>query len=90
MAADEAELLKIAVASVHRRRGIGRAILTDVFTGAVRAGARRLFLEVREHNDAARALYADAGFTETGRRPGYYDQPPDNALVLEKKFEGNL
>ena len=90
LAADEAELLKIAVAPTRRRHGIGRALVADAAVGAIQAGARRLFLEVRERNQAARALYANAGFTETGRRKGYYHQPPDDALVLEKKFEGNL
>ena len=90
LATDEAELLKIAVAPTRRRQGIGRALVADAAAGAIQAGARRLFLEVRERNQAARALYASAGFTETGRRKGYYHQPPDDALVLEKKFEGNL
>ena len=86
----EAELLKIAVIPNWRRRGIGRALVRDIFAGASRAGARRLFLEVREQNTAARALYADLGFTETGRRKGYYSQPLDNALLLEKILEGDL
>jgi len=86
----EAELLKIAVIPNWRRRGVGRALVQDIFAGASRAGARRLFLEVREQNTAARALYANMGFTETGRRKGYYSQPPDNALLLEKILEGEL
>lgn len=94
VAGDEAELLKVSVAPAHRRRGIGRALLADVFTGAIQAGARRLFLEVREGNQAARALYAGAGFTEMSRRKGYYHDPPDDALVLalvlEKIFEEDL
>jgi len=84
---DEAELLKIAVVPAWRRQGIGRALLQDVFTSAARAGARRLFLEVRQRNLAARELYRKTGFTEIGRRQGYYDNPPDDALVLEKIFE---
>jgi len=87
---DEAELLKIAVASAWRRHGIGWALLQDVCAIASQAGARRLFLEVREQNAAARALYADAGFCETGRRKGYYAQPPDDALLLEKSLRGDL
>jgi len=83
---DEAELLKIAVVPAWRRQGIGRALLQDVFTSAARAGARRLFLEVRQRNLAARELYRKMGFTEIGRRPGYYDNPPDDALVLEKNI----
>ncbi|MDR0477324.1 MAG: ribosomal protein S18-alanine N-acetyltransferase [Desulfobulbaceae bacterium] len=88
LAADEAELLKIAVPLARRRQGIGRALLADAVAGAARAGARRFFLEVREHNQAARALYAGAGFIEIGRRQGYYRQPADDALVLEKSLRG--
>ena len=86
LAADEAELLKIAVAPARRRQGIGRALLADAVAGAIRSGARRLFLEVRERNQAARALYSDAGFTEVGRRKGYYRHPSDDALILEKNL----
>jgi len=90
LAADEAELLKIAVAPAHRRQGIGRALLADAVTGAIRSGARRLFLEVRERNQAARALYAEAGFNQARRRKGYYHDPPDDALVLTLALEKNL
>ena len=90
MPANSETKLKIAVISNWRRRGIGRALVQDIFVGASWAGARRLFWEVREQNTAARALYANMGFTETGRRKGYYSQPPDNALLLEKILEGDL
>ena len=84
---DEAELLKIAVVPAWRHHGFGRALVRDVVAGAARLGARRLFLEVRAGNLAARALYRKTGFTEIGRRKGYYDNPPDDALVLEKILE---
>jgi ribosomal-protein-alanine N-acetyltransferase len=83
---DEAELLKIAVVPAWRHQGIGQALMQDVFTSAARFEARRLFLEVRERNLAARALYRKTGFTEVGRRKGYYDHPPDDALMLEKNL----
>ncbi|MDR3089909.1 MAG: ribosomal protein S18-alanine N-acetyltransferase [Desulfobulbaceae bacterium] len=85
---DEAELLKIAVLPEKRRLGVGRALLTDAFRQAADGGARRLFLEVREKNLAARLLYRQTGFTEVGRRKGYYRSPPDDALLLEKILEG--
>lgn len=85
MAADEAELLTIAVAPAHWRRGIGRTLL-DAIVGASRAsGARALFLEVAADNGAARALYDQAGFGVVGRRQGYYRRaagPPADAIVM--------
>ena len=68
---DEAELLLIAVAPDHARRGVGRALL-DAFIDRARAdGARRVHLEVRDGNSAA-SLYRSAGFAAAGRRRGYY------------------
>jgi tRNA threonylcarbamoyladenosine biosynthesis protein TsaB len=71
-AADEAEIITLAVQPRARRAGIARRLLTvglDKMTGR---GALHCFLEVAETNDAARALYASAGFVEVGRRPAYY------------------
>ena len=72
VAADEAELLILAVDPARRRAGIGRALLADFAAAARAAGAREAFLEVGADNAAARALYAAAGWTEAGRRRGYY------------------
>ncbi len=74
-AADEAEILTLAVAPEHRRRGVGRALMRAAQEALAERGARRLFLEVGEDNEAAVALYAGLGFTVAGRRPGYYQQP---------------
>ncbi|HUF87268.1 MAG TPA: GNAT family N-acetyltransferase [Thermohalobaculum sp.] len=87
VAADEAELLTVAVAPQAWRAGLGRALLGACEDGARAAGARRLFLEVGAANGAARVLYAGAGYREVGRRPGYYRRPDgrsDDALVLAK------
>ncbi|MEO1612611.1 MAG: GNAT family N-acetyltransferase, partial [Pseudomonadota bacterium] len=72
LAADEAELLTIAVGSERRGRGIGAALLRETENAARESGAARLFLEVAADNAAALALYRKAGFDETGRRPAYY------------------
>jgi ribosomal-protein-alanine N-acetyltransferase len=71
-AADEAELLTIAVQAAHRRRGVGRALLDAVVERARQRGARVLFLEVGVDNPPARSLYSQVGFVEVGRRIGYY------------------
>jgi [ribosomal protein S18]-alanine N-acetyltransferase len=79
--AEEAEVLTLAVAAAVQRRGLGRGLLAAAMAEARGAGARRILLEVSAKNEAARALYAGAGFGEVGRRPRYYADGSD-ALVL--------
>lgn len=80
-AADEAELLRVAVAPAARRRKVARR-LVEAGLGRLRAdGVRSCFLEVRPENRPARALYRALGFRETGRRPRYYADGSD-ALIL--------
>ncbi|GBQ80441.1 ribosomal protein alanine acetyltransferase [Gluconacetobacter johannae DSM 13595] len=81
VAADEAEILTLAVRGEARRQGLGRALLAWLRTEAASHGARRLFLEVSAGNVAARALYRAAGFAEAGRRRAYYPDGSD-AFVL--------
>jgi ribosomal-protein-alanine N-acetyltransferase len=69
--ADEAELLLLAVAPDHQRRGIGRLLLEQFVERARAAGASRVHLEVRDGNPAVR-MYRLAGFEPAGRRPNYY------------------
>lgn len=73
--ADEAELLTLAVAPGARRAGRGRALLAAFEAEAAARGAVSAFLEVAADNAAARALYAGAGWSETGRRRAYYSAP---------------
>jgi ribosomal-protein-alanine N-acetyltransferase len=85
VAADESELLTLAVSPPRQRRGAGRALLAAVVDHMRAAGARTLFLEVGIDNSAARALYEAAGFATIATRPAYYqrlDQPPADALVM--------
>jgi len=78
-APDEREILNIAVLSEYRGLGIGEALLRAlVFSGET----GDVFLEVRESNDAARRLYERVGFEEVGRRPGYYEDPPETAVIM--------
>jgi [ribosomal protein S18]-alanine N-acetyltransferase len=79
---DQGDLSNLAVDPALRRRGIGRRLLEAAIAGARAAGARALFLEVRESNAAALGLYSSRGFTPVGRRRGYYRQPTEDALVL--------
>jgi ribosomal-protein-alanine N-acetyltransferase len=83
--ADEAEILTLAVHPKARRRGLGARLVREGVADAAARGASRLFLEVADDNAAALALYARAGFSEAGRRPGYYARPDggrQDALIL--------
>ena len=80
--ADEWEIENLVVALRERRRGIGTALLARTIATARAGSARRMLLEVRESNDAARTMYRRLGFVESGRRPGYYSGPAENAVLL--------
>jgi tRNA threonylcarbamoyl adenosine modification protein YeaZ len=85
VAADEAEILSIGVPAPGRRVGTGRTLVAAASAKAHAMGAATLFLEVAQENEAARALYAGAGFVKAGLRRGYYRDPgaeAEDALVL--------
>jgi ribosomal-protein-alanine N-acetyltransferase len=79
---DEAELRNLAVDPAHQRRGIARRLLEEGFHLMRQAGARRIFLEVRASNHAARELYASLGFTTGSIRKKYYQDPEEDAVVM--------
>ncbi len=82
---DECELQNIVVSANRTRLGIASALMRT-FTGeAGKKGARRVMLEVRESNLAARGLYAKLGFHEAGLRRAYYQDPPEDAILLERE-----
>ena len=80
--AGDADVLTIAVAEGARGRGAGRALLERLLATAAERGASRVFLEVREDNPVATALYASAGFEAIGRRPRYYQPDGVDAVVM--------
>jgi ribosomal-protein-alanine N-acetyltransferase len=84
---DEAEIANIAVVPEVRGRGIGGRLLDQVSADAAAVGVRSLYLEVRESNTAARALYDSRSFTHVGRRRGYYRHPVEDALVLRRDLD---
>jgi ribosomal-protein-alanine acetyltransferase len=85
---EEAEILDIAVPTRHRRKGYARLLLKSFLNLAQERGTREVFLEVRESNAAAVALYREFGFEATGRRPSYYREPTEAALLLHLKITG--
>jgi len=86
--AGETEILNLAVLPGARRAGLGRRLLEIGLAEAAGAGARSVYLEVRESNEAARRLYEGAGFRPVGLRPGYYRRPRENALLLRLSLPG--
>lgn len=88
-AADEAEILSVAVAPRAQGRGVARDLLTLHLRHLAGLGIRTVYLEVDEANAAARRLYHRAGFVEAGRRPAYYPQAagaPAAALILRRNL----
>jgi ribosomal-protein-alanine N-acetyltransferase len=86
-AADEAEILSVAVAEAYRGRAVARALLRYHLGRLAALGVRTVFLEVDEGNASALRLYRRAGFAEVGRREGYYldaSGKPAAALVLRR------
>jgi ribosomal-protein-alanine N-acetyltransferase len=81
VAADQAEVLTLAVAPAVRRQGIASGLLRAAKTHAATCGAAALYLEVATRNEAALALYRREGFSEAGRRLHYYADASD-ALVM--------
>jgi [ribosomal protein S18]-alanine N-acetyltransferase len=79
---DEGEIGNLAVARDARRRGIGALLLDGAIAAVRESDVDTLYLEVRDSNAAARALYASRGFVEVGRRREYYRKPKEDALVL--------
>ncbi len=80
---EEWEIENVVVAAEQRRQGVGTALIGEVLRQARGRQTPRVLLEVRESNQAARFLYEKLGFNEIGRRRGYYQDPPESALVLQ-------
>ncbi len=79
VAHEECEILNLAVHPNFRRQGVARSLLEHVRRGC--AGA--IYLEVRESNRTALKFYKAIGFKEVGRRPAYYEHPPEGAIVMK-------
>ena len=84
--APEADVMNLAVAPEWRNKGIGRALMTALIAQLHSRGITALFLEVRVGNTPAQNLYRSLGFVEAGRRPKYYVNPTEDALILRKEL----
>jgi ribosomal-protein-alanine N-acetyltransferase len=83
-AGGEGEVANVAVAPAARGRGIGGLLLDGAIAAAAEHGAEALYLDVRESNARARALYDSRGFVEVGRRRRYYRRPSEDAIILRR------
>jgi ribosomal-protein-alanine N-acetyltransferase len=83
---NDSEIENVVVARERQQLGIGTRLIQEVLLRAHSGGATSVLLEVRESNLAARRLYEKLGFSEQGRRKGYYSSPIEDALVLRKSL----
>lgn len=82
---DEAHITNVAVKAAARRQGIGRRLVEALIEKAAERDIQKLTLEVRESNREAIALYEKTGFAVEGRRPGYYQDNKEDALIMWKR-----
>lgn len=82
LAPDEGQITNIAVHPDYRRRGLGRALMQTLEQDARERGLLQIALEVRASNASAIALYEGTGYTVAGRRPNFYTNPREDALVM--------
>jgi ribosomal-protein-alanine N-acetyltransferase len=79
---EEGHITNVAVHPSHREKGLGRLLLTKLMEAWESQGIKAFTLEVRPSNAAAIALYGKLGFQTMGRRPGYYEDNGEDALIL--------
>ena len=83
---DEADMMNIAVHPDFRRRGIAQSLVEGLVANLAEKNVRCLTLEVRASNAPAISLYEKLSFAQVGRRPNYYRNPREDALILRKEF----
>jgi [ribosomal protein S18]-alanine N-acetyltransferase len=85
--AGEWEIENIVVAGEFLRRGVANELMRGLIQRAQDGFASAILLEVRESNVAARGLYRKYGFQDVGRRPSYYNQPPEDSILYALRFD---
>ena len=83
----ETDMMNLAVIPQARRRGIAESLILNLVAELKRQESHCLSLEVRASNAPARALYEKLGFAQVGRRPNYYRNPKEDALILRKEWQ---
>ena len=82
----EADMMNIAVSAQYRRMGIAQELVERLVAALRERNVISLALEVRASNEPAKALYSKLGFLQVGRRPNYYRNPKEDALILRKEW----
>ena len=82
VAADEADIARVAVLKESRKQGVGSELMKELKKVGQEQGLKKLLLDVRRSNTAARAFYKKHGFTEDGVRPGFYEKPEEDAVLM--------
>ena len=80
---EELRLMNLAVRESMRGQGIGKSLVQEAFRCALNHAATRAVLEVRASNGPARSLYTTMGFVQVGKRPQYYNNPIEDAVLME-------
>ena len=88
-AVDEAEIARIAVVKELQRQGAARALLAELESVCGSEGIKKILLDVRSGNGAARALYTSTGFKEDGIRQRFYENPVEDAILMSRELEIN-
>ena len=83
----EADMMNIAVSAQYRRMGIAQELVERLVKLLREKDVYSLTLEVRASNEPAKELYGKLGFSQVGRRPNYYRNPKEDALILRKEWE---
>ena len=84
---DETDMMNVAVHPDYRRQGIAEALVNALVDALKARESHGLTLEVRASNEPAKKLYEKLGFFQVGRRPNYYRNPREDALILRKEWE---
>ena len=82
VAADEADIARVAVLKESRKQGVGSELMKELKKVGQEQELKKLLLDVRRSNTAARAFYKKHGFTEDGARPGFYEKPEEDAVLM--------
>lgn len=85
MSIDEGDITNVSVKKELQGQGIGKALLQELIQQTVSRGVHTLFLEVRESNAGALALYEKQGFTRMGVRKNYYSDPVEDGITMSRK-----
>lgn len=83
---DQADVFNLAVKYKHRRKGQGARLLDAALQEFTVQGAQNVYLDVRPSNTKAIAFYEKHGFAKTGQRKGYYRNPDEPAVIMQKKL----